>query len=100
MCPDCHEPLIAFELKGIEIDHCLSCGGTWLDAGELEMIAGLAGTELGAFSEALSSASAGARSKRRCPRCNKQRVCESNPYKTDRPEANGKKCVLRSAIIE
>ncbi len=38
MCPGCGEPLIIFELEGIEIDHCVSCLGTWLDSGELEQI--------------------------------------------------------------
>ena len=44
MCPLCNEPLVAFELDGIEIDRCVDCGGVWLDAGELELIAGRAGT--------------------------------------------------------
>ncbi len=26
------------ELDQIEIDHCLSCGGIWLDAGEIELL--------------------------------------------------------------
>ena len=37
-CPECKEPLIVLELDRIEIDHCLSCGGIWLDAGELELL--------------------------------------------------------------
>ncbi|MCH2376546.1 MAG: zf-TFIIB domain-containing protein, partial [Planctomycetes bacterium] len=43
MCPGCKEPLVAFELEGIEIDHCVECKGTWLDAGELQMFLELAG---------------------------------------------------------
>ena len=49
MCPKCKEPMVVFELEGIEIDHCVSCGGTWLDAGELVSIteaAGMASAEL------------------------------------------------------
>ncbi len=30
--------MVAFELEGVEIDRCLACEGTWLDAGELELI--------------------------------------------------------------
>ena len=37
-CISCKEPLIVIELDQIEIDYCLNCGGTWLDAGELEVL--------------------------------------------------------------
>ena len=40
MCPVCKEPMLVLELDTVEIDHCARCGGTWLDAGELERIAG------------------------------------------------------------
>ncbi len=30
--------MVALELEGVEIDHCLSCGGVWLDSGELELL--------------------------------------------------------------
>jgi Zn-finger nucleic acid-binding protein len=64
--------LIAFELEGVEIDHCLGCGGTWLDAGELDAIAERSGAPSGAFSAALREAGAGRRGERRCPRCRKR----------------------------
>lgn len=35
-CPACHSAMITMDLAGIEIDHCLDCGGIWLDRGELE----------------------------------------------------------------
>ena len=38
MCPACKKPMIALELEGIEIDHCLDCGGTWLDSGEIGVV--------------------------------------------------------------
>ncbi len=28
--------MVVLELNQIEIDHCISCGGIWLDSGELE----------------------------------------------------------------
>ena len=32
--------MITLELQEVEIDHCIECGGIWLDAGELEMLLG------------------------------------------------------------
>jgi hypothetical protein len=30
--------MITLELSDVEIDHCVNCGGIWLDAGELELL--------------------------------------------------------------
>jgi hypothetical protein len=30
--------MITLELADVEIDHCVACGGIWLDAGELELL--------------------------------------------------------------
>jgi Zn-finger nucleic acid-binding protein len=38
VCPSCKQALIVLELDQVEIDYCLSCGGIWLDAGELGLI--------------------------------------------------------------
>jgi Zn-finger nucleic acid-binding protein len=38
LCPVCKNPMVVLELDQIEIDHCLHCGGIWLDAGELELL--------------------------------------------------------------
>jgi len=43
-CPKCGMTLETVILQGVQIDHCYSCNGTWLDEGELEQ---LAGKELG-----------------------------------------------------
>ena len=72
MCPKCREPLVALELEGVEIDRCITCGGTWLDAGELEQITELAGVSPGRLSEALDTATGGKHGKRRCPRCGRK----------------------------
>lgn len=74
--------MITLELEDVEIDHCLECGGIWLDAGELELLLGdpdKAKGTLGAFqvdskcTEAL----------RKCPICDKKMqkiiVGESKP---------------------
>ena len=71
MCPKCHEPLIAYELDGIEVDRCIVCGGTWLDAGELELIAERAGAEPGRLSAALEHAKPKGRTSFPCPRCSR-----------------------------
>ena len=69
MCPECREPLIVIELNGVEVDHCLTCRGTWLDAGELELLTELAGGEPGPLGTTLGNTPAGPRTARRCPRC-------------------------------
>jgi Zn-finger nucleic acid-binding protein len=32
-------------VRGVAVDRCFSCNGTWLDAGELEKLGGGAGQE-------------------------------------------------------
>jgi hypothetical protein len=39
-CPKCGFDLSTMKFKGMAIDRCFHCGGTWLDAGELETLAG------------------------------------------------------------
>ncbi|MFQ5719523.1 MAG: zf-TFIIB domain-containing protein [Acidobacteriota bacterium] len=69
MCPECGEPMVGYELEGVEIDQCLTCRGTWLDAGELEQISERAGVESADLSRALAGRQRGRRTRRRCPRC-------------------------------
>lgn len=68
MCPKCDEPLVIIEFEGVEVDHCLECRGTWFDAGELELVAELAGAAAGRIEQTLH-AGQGRRSEFRCPRC-------------------------------
>lgn len=71
-CPQCGEPLIALELEGIEIDHCVRCGGVWLDRGELQLIVRAAGLPPGSRNfNALDSAAGVEHRERRCPRCDR-----------------------------
>ena len=37
-CPTCKSAMITLELADVEIDHCVHCGGIWLDTGELEVL--------------------------------------------------------------
>ena len=71
-CPACGEPLLIYEMDGVETDHCVSCGGTWLDAGELEMVVENAGIDPTRLVEALEAAPRGGKTVRRCPRCRKR----------------------------
>lgn len=78
-CPLCDKPMIVLELNEVEVDHCLTCRGTWLDAGELELL--LDGAEnkerlLAALDVDASTDEA----PRRCPICNKKmRKVRSGP---------------------
>jgi Zn-finger nucleic acid-binding protein len=61
--------MAAFELEGVEIDHCIACHGTWLDEGELEQILTLAGITTADRLEELERSGDGRAGRRRCPRC-------------------------------
>jgi len=39
-CPKCGHDLQSLMFRGITVDRCFACHGTWLDAGELEALAG------------------------------------------------------------
>ncbi len=39
-CPKCGEPLKERKFQKILIDQCTGCNGIWLDAGEMEQVAG------------------------------------------------------------
>ena len=42
-CPKCGADLQSVLFRGVTIDRCFGCHGTWLDAGELEALAGKGG---------------------------------------------------------
>jgi hypothetical protein len=48
-CPKCGMELLEITFRGVKIDQCTSCSGVWLDAGELEQVAGAEGGVLGGF---------------------------------------------------
>ena len=39
-CPKCGMELKEIAVRGVQVDRCFSCNGTWLDAGELEKLGG------------------------------------------------------------
>jgi len=70
-CPTCGNAMITLELADIEIDHCVHCGGIWLDTGELELLLDdpqKAKHLLDSFREA----PAAPEPPRRCPICEKK----------------------------
>jgi hypothetical protein len=48
-CPKCGGTLKEREFHGVKIDICPDCKGTWLDAGELEMIKFVDRSSVGRF---------------------------------------------------
>ncbi len=63
--------MIVLELEQIEIDHCLSCQGIWLDGGELELL--LDGADnLNRLMDTLAENKASTEKKFKCPICSKK----------------------------
>jgi Zn-finger nucleic acid-binding protein len=83
--------MVVFEFEGIEVDHCLECGGTWLDAGELEQIGEIAGVPGGRMTEVLEGGGGGKHGKRKCVRCStKLRIIDVKGIELDRcPRGHG-----------
>lgn len=48
-CPKCGMDLAEIDYRGLAVDKCLGCQGVWLDAGELEAVAGLEKSALDKF---------------------------------------------------
>jgi hypothetical protein len=38
-CPKCGMELKEITVRGVQVDRCFSCNGTWLDVGEMEKLA-------------------------------------------------------------
>jgi Zn-finger nucleic acid-binding protein len=91
MCPVCKEPLIVFELDGVEIDRCLRCSGTWLDSGEILQLARLRNGLPDRLEAAITQAGEGRKSERPCVRCSaKMREIQVNAVDIDRcPRGHG-----------
>ena len=70
-CPACRQPMVVLEIRSIEIDHCLSCGGVWLDGGEMDLLLDDASNR-DALMATLSKHVGGKQKKIRCPICSKK----------------------------
>ncbi len=67
--------MITLELADVEIDHCVGCGGIWLDAGELELLMnpdGLADRKAKALLKSFHKDPASSEAARKCPICDKK----------------------------
>jgi len=91
MCPACKEPLVVFELDGIEIDRCLRCSGTWLDSGEITQLARMRNGLPDRLDAVITQAGEGKKGERRCVRCSaKMRVIKVHDVDIDRcPRGHG-----------
>ncbi len=63
--------MVVLEVEEIEIDHCVACGGVWLDAGELELLLEGASNK-DELMATLSDAVEGKEKHIRCPICSKR----------------------------
>jgi Zn-finger nucleic acid-binding protein len=74
--------MITLELADVEIDHCVCCGGIWLDSGELELLMDAPEKARQLLSSFREDAAAGEQP-RKCPICRKQmakvRAGQANP---------------------
>lgn len=70
-CPCCDRPMIVVEMDQIELDHCIHCKGSWLDAGELELLLEEASNSDELVSRVTDGVSV-TEDPRRCPICDKQ----------------------------
>jgi hypothetical protein len=70
-CPVCENAMITLELEDVEIDHCIDCGGIWLDAGELELLLGEPDKARSVL-ESFAVDSGCSEKRRKCPICDKK----------------------------
>jgi len=67
--------MIVVEYEGVELDHCVECGGTWFDRDELALLFEGLGEDVGQLlpgqAESLPEASTGEK-RCRCPLCRKK----------------------------
>ena len=70
-CPTCRNAMITLELADVEIDHCTSCGGIWLDSGELDVLLDDPAQAKRLLSSFQQSGSA-TEQPRKCPICDKK----------------------------
>jgi len=63
--------MITLELADVEIDHCVGCGGIWLDAGELELLMGDS-RKAAALLDSFQEDTTAAERPRKCPICKRK----------------------------
>lgn len=94
-CPVCvKKDMVVLELDRVEVDHCLTCGGIWLDAGEMEMLLDAPDKEAALATLFRDLSDAGGETTRSCPICGvkmvKQATASEPPLVIDRcPAGHG-----------
>jgi uncharacterized protein len=95
-CPVCRVDMIVVEYEGIELDHCVKCGGVWFDRNELEYMlerAALRVEDLHIKAAPRTVVAAAHEKPRRCPLCRKPMkklaVGGADPLILDRCERHG-----------
>jgi len=88
--------MIVVEYQGVELDHCLLCGGVWFDRSELEELLGaakLSVDDLNIEAATREAVVAGGEKPRRCPLCRRKmkklQVGGADPLIVDRCENHG-----------
>ena len=77
-CPKCNVGMEAASFGGIDVDRCTQCKGLWFDAGEVDALKEIPGSEAldGASGSSTSEAGAGPVE---CPRCRTHMIRMSVP---------------------
>ncbi len=82
--------MVTLEWNDLEVDHCLACGGVWLDSGELALMLRKSGFR--ADDEIILRAATPMGSGRRCPICRRRmellRLGRAEPVMLDRCRDN------------
>jgi Zn-finger nucleic acid-binding protein len=63
--------MVVFEINEVEVDHCVGCKGTWLDAGEMELMLDGAARKDELLASMTPDATSG-EAQRHCPICEKK----------------------------
>ena len=87
-CTVCKNPMITLEMDLVETDYCPSCGGIWLDSGELELLLG-SGQEAEKLVQSFVPVGGVKEAYRRCPICDRKMEkinagCGQSPVIIDR----------------
>lgn len=82
LCPTCRQAMVILELQNVEVDHCITCGGIWLDSGELEILLnGLNNKE--SLLSSFKTKSISSEPLKKCPNCFKKMQLVSYRLKSD-----------------
>lgn len=70
-CPDCSTALKPYRLEDLSLDICESCGGVWMDRGEIGKIRRISGSEIKEFEHKIEPTPSRLEKRPHDPRCPK-----------------------------